>query len=106
MSSFLADRSFAQDCDAADPLAGFRGRFAIDDPSLIYLDGNSLGMLPLATAERIAEVVRHEWGTGLVRSWAQWIALPGRAGDRACLGDGTSWPPPPPAGRAQLRVER
>jgi kynureninase len=81
VSSFPADRSFAQDCDAADPLAGFRGRFAIDDPSLIYLDGNSLGMLPLATAERIAEVVRREWGTGLVRSWAQWIGLPGRAGD-------------------------
>jgi len=81
VSSFPADRSFAQDCDAADPLAGFRGRFAIDDPSLIYLDGNSLGMLPLATAGRIAEVVRREWGTGLVRSWAQWIGLPGRAGD-------------------------
>src|SRR5262252_7037759 len=42
-------------------------------------------MLPLATAERIAEVVRREWGTGLVRSWAQWIGLPGRAGD--LLGD-------------------
>jgi kynureninase len=38
-------------------------------------------MLPLATAERITEVVRREWGTGLVRSWAHWIGLPGRAGD-------------------------
>jgi kynureninase len=81
VSSFPADRSFAQEWDAADPLAGFRERFAIADPSLIYLDGNSLGMLPLATAERIAEVVRREWGTGLVRSWAWWIGLPGRAGD-------------------------
>ena len=81
MSSLTADRSFALQCDAADPLAGFRERFVIDDPSLIYLDGNSLGMLPLATAERITEVVRREWGTGLVRSWAHWIGLPGRAGD-------------------------
>jgi len=81
VSSLTADRSFALQCDAADPLAGFRERFAIDDPSLIYLDGNSLGMLPLATAERITEVVRREWGTGLVRSWAHWIGLPGRAGD-------------------------
>jgi kynureninase len=81
VSSFPTDRSFAQERNAADPLAGFRERFAIDDPSLIYLDGNSLGMLPLATAERIAEVVRREWGTGLVRSWAHWIGLPGRAGD-------------------------
>ena len=81
MSSFTADRSYALHCDADDPLAGFRERFAIDDPALIYLDGNSLGRLPLATAERIAEVVRREWGTGLVRSWAHWVGLPGRAGD-------------------------
>ena len=81
MSSFTADRSYALQRDADDPLASFRARFAIDDPSLIYLDGNSLGRLPLATAERITEVVRREWGTGLVRSWAHWIGLPGRTGD-------------------------
>ena len=81
MSSFTADRSYALQCDAGDPLARFRERFVIDDPSLIYLDGNSLGRLPLATAERIAEVVRREWGTGLVRSWAHWVSQPGRAGD-------------------------
>jgi len=81
VSSPPLDRSYALGCDAGDPLAGLRDRFAIDDPSLIYLDGNSLGMLPLATAERIAEVVRREWGAGLVRSWAGWIGLPGRAGD-------------------------
>lgn len=81
MTTFRADRSFAEECDAADPLASFRERFARDDPSLIYLDGNSLGMLPLATAERIADVVRREWGAGLVRSWDHWIDLPRRAGD-------------------------
>jgi kynureninase len=75
------DRAYAEECDAADPLAGFRERFVHDDPGLIYLDGNSLGMLPLATAERIADVVRREWGAGLVRSWEQWIDLPRRAGD-------------------------
>jgi kynureninase len=76
-----ADRSFALECDAADPLGGFRKRFFLEDPALIYLDGNSLGMLPLTTADRIAEVVRREWGAGLVRSWSHWIGLPGRAGD-------------------------
>ena len=81
MTTFPGDRSFAEACDAADPLASFRERFARDDPSLIYLDGNSLGMLPLATAERIASVVRREWGAGLVRSWEHWIDLPRRAGD-------------------------
>jgi kynureninase len=81
VTTFRADRSFAEEFDAADPLASFRERFARDDPSLIYLDGNSLGMLPLATAERIADVVRREWGGGLVRSWDHWIDLPRRAGD-------------------------
>ena len=81
MTRFSADRSFAAECDAADPLAGFRERFACDDPALIYLDGNSLGRLPLATAERIADVVRRDWGTGLVRSWEHWVDLPRRAGD-------------------------
>ena len=56
-------------------------RFARDDPSLIYLDGNSLGMLPLATAERISEVVRDGWGRGLIRSWGHWMALPHQVGD-------------------------
>jgi kynureninase len=79
------DRSFAQECDAADPLAGFYDRFARDDPSLIYLDGNSLGMLPLATAERISEVVRGGWGRGLIRSWSA----------TAPRSTSTSWPAPP-----------
>ena len=52
-----------------------------DDESLIYLDGNSLGPLPLATAARIDAVVRQEWGGRLVRSWPDWIELPPRAGD-------------------------
>jgi kynureninase len=75
------DRSFAQEWDAADPLAGFRDRFVRDDPSLIYLDGNSLGMLPVATAERISKVVRGGWGLGLIRSWDHWVGLPYRVGD-------------------------
>jgi kynureninase len=75
------DRSFAEERDATDPLAGFRGRFVRDDPSLIYLDGNSLGMLPVATAERIGKVVRGSWGRGLIRSWGHWAGLPRRAGD-------------------------
>jgi kynureninase len=81
VTTFPTSRSFAQECDGSDPLASFRGRFACDDQSLIYLDGNSLGRLPLATAERITEVVRGEWGGGLIRSWDHWIDLPRRAGD-------------------------
>ena len=47
----LLERAVA--LDRADPLAGFPGRFADDGRGLIYLDGNSLGRLPLATVERL-----------------------------------------------------
>ena len=76
-------RVHAGELDAADPLAGFRDRFVRDDDSLIYLDGNSLGPLPPATADRIAEVVGSEWGAGLVRSWGSWVELP-RARPATC----------------------
>jgi kynureninase len=69
------------DLDAGDPLAGFRDRFVALGPGLIYLDGNSLGMLPAATTQRLAEVISQEWGTGLIRSWAHWMDLPGQVGD-------------------------
>ena len=67
--------------DAADPLAGFREAFDLPD-GVIYLDGNSLGPLPRATAGRLEEVVRQEWGRGLITSWnaAGWIEAPQRAG--------------------------
>ena len=81
MATIRTDRAYAEELDAADPLAGFRDRFVRDDESLIYLDGNSLGPLPAATVARIDTMVRQEWGAGLVRSWRSWIELPGRAGD-------------------------
>jgi len=77
-------RTRAAELDAQDPLAAFRDKFARDQRDgreLIYLDGNSLGRLPLATAERIAQVVREEWGAGLIGSWDHWMGLPARVGD-------------------------
>ena len=69
--------------DAADPLRDLRDRFHLP-PGVIYLDGNSLGVLPRATAARVAEVVQREWGEGLIGSWnsAGWIDLPRRIGDK------------------------
>ncbi|MCW2822588.1 MAG: Kynureninase, partial [Marmoricola sp.] len=43
-------------------------RFQLAD-DLVYLDGNSLGALPAGVADRLHEVVRREWGEGLIRSW-------------------------------------
>ena len=69
--------------DAADDLRPFRKRFALPDAT-IYLDGNSLGCLPLDTGPRIAEVVSKEWGQDLIGSWnsAGWIDAPQRIGDK------------------------
>ena len=36
---------------------------------VIYLDGNSLGPLPRATAKRLADCVQSEWGQMLVTGW-------------------------------------
>lgn len=66
--------------DAADPLAPFRDRFLITDEERIYLDGNSLGRMPLRTRARLHEVI-DEWGERLVEAWPGWIDAPARAGD-------------------------
>ncbi len=76
-------RAAAEALDRADPLAGFRDEFALP-ADVIYLDGNSLGAQPIATAARIAAVIGTEWGQGLIRSWndAGWIGLPEAIGDK------------------------
>ena len=63
--------------DAADPLKGFRDRFALPK-GVIYLDGNSLGASPRATSAAIAEVVERQWGGDLITSWNRhnWIDAP------------------------------
>src|SRR5690606_36515465 len=59
----------------------FRGRFVIADDDLIYLDGNSLGRLPIATRDRLVEVIDREWGVDLIRGWSSWVHLSREAGD-------------------------
>jgi kynureninase len=77
----VLDPAHAASLDAADPLAAFGDRFVVDDPGLIYLDGNSLGRLPRVTAERLERLAREEWGGELVRGWDHWLTLPTRVGD-------------------------
>ncbi len=72
----------AEMLDARDPLGALRDRF-IRPPGLIYLDGNSLGMLPQASAEAAADMVSHQWGERLIRSWNEgWIDAPTRIGSK------------------------
>ncbi|MCW7536428.1 kynureninase [Aquabacterium sp. A7-Y] len=69
--------------DRADPLAPLRELFELPEGTL-YLDGNSLGVLPRATPARVHQVVLQEWGRDLIKSWnsAGWIDLPARVGDK------------------------
>src|SRR3954447_8210078 len=89
-------RSAAEARDAADPLAGFRARFAgaEDDGAdrLLYLDGNSLGRMPRETPAALIRVVEQEWAGGLVGSWSAWIGHATRLGD--ALAPGGSAPGP------------
>ena len=73
----------AQALDVADPLAFARKRFALPD-EVIYLDGNSLGALPAATADRLREVTERQWGDDLIGSWNthDWIDWPARIAAR------------------------
>lgn len=73
--------------DADDPLRGFRAEFEVDDETLVYFDGNSLGRLPTATRQRVDEVVAEQWGGRLIRSWTErWMELPTRIGDQIGTG--------------------
>jgi kynureninase len=76
------DPERAEALDGADPLRDFRDRFEVRESHLVYLDGNSLGRLPRATAERLRTVVVDEWGAELIRGWDHWLDLPVGVGDR------------------------
>lgn len=76
-------RESAHELDARDPLAALRSRFTLPS-DVIYLDGNSLGALPLGVRERLENVMSQQWGERLIRSWneSDWYDLPLRVGDR------------------------
>ncbi len=75
----------AEKLDAGDELAAKRAEFVLDGPDgAVYLDGNSLGALPLAVPGRVADVVGRQWGEMRIRSWTEsgWWTAPERIGDR------------------------
>ncbi|MFM6971586.1 MAG: kynureninase, partial [Rhodoluna sp.] len=83
------DRSTAIALDVADPLAKYKSVFQISDPDLCYLDGNSLGRMPLASIKAVNDFLTEEWGKELVDGWAHWIDEAQTAGNllgRAVLG--------------------
>ena len=51
---------------------------------VIYLDGNSLGPLPIAAVDRLERTLEDEWGDRLGTGWpkAGWMDQPSKLGDR------------------------
>ncbi len=81
--SIELSREYARQLDEQDELAVYRPRFFSADADLIYLDGNSLGRLPLRTAERVEQIVNDEWGEKLIRSWGiNWFQAPIQVGEK------------------------
>jgi kynureninase len=76
-------RDYACKLDEADELASYREKFFFADADMIYMDGNSLGKLPLRTAERVEQIIKEEWGTKLIRSWGiNWFRSPIQVGEK------------------------
>jgi len=89
MSIDVTSRTHAEALDAKDPLAAFRNEFVIEDQTLSYLDGNSLGRMPIETIKVVDKYLRNEWGSKLVTGWSGWIDEAQSVGDligRATLG--------------------
>ncbi|MFT5884386.1 MAG: kynureninase [Arcticibacterium sp.] len=62
-----------KELDQKDPLRSFKAKFQLD-PETVYLDGNSLGPLPLKTKALLHETIEHQWGSRLIRSWNEdWL---------------------------------
>lgn len=81
--TFSIAREHALQLDSQDPLASYRDQFVINDPALVYLDGNSLGRMPKVAAERARQIVEEEWGKDLIRGWNKgWWQAPSRVGDK------------------------
>ena len=75
----------AQERDRKDPLAHFKTAF-FHPENEIYLDGNSLGKLPLKAEENVSMLMQEQWGENLIRSWNDhWIDLPKRIAAKLAL---------------------
>ena len=61
--------------DKADPLAPYQNQFN-KPKNVIYLDGNSLGMMPKDIPQLTNEVVTEQWGMELIGGWNNhWLDL-------------------------------
>jgi kynureninase len=73
----MITRAEAVALDKSDVLARKREEFCLPE-NVIYLDGNSLGVLPKSVIARVQHAVEVEWGRDLITSWNKhgWFHLP------------------------------
>ncbi len=68
-------KQIAIEKDNNDDLKSFKSRF-VNNENEIYLDGNSLGKLPVVTENNLITTVKNEWGQNLIRSWNDnWLKI-------------------------------
>ena len=77
----MTERAKAVELDAHDQLSAYRDLFHRPADDRVYLAGNSLGMLPLSTRDRLQGFMEAEWGDEQVRGWQHWLSLPLEVGD-------------------------
>lgn len=69
--------------DREDKLREFKSLFVSTDPDELYMDGNSLGKMPVSTRSILSDVIEHQWAERLIRSWGEnWYDAPLRIGDK------------------------
>lgn len=66
---FETNLNYATSLDKTDRLNKYREQFEISDEKTVYLDGNSLGRLPIRTKSILDNVINKQWGTELIESW-------------------------------------
>ena len=67
-----------RELDRRDPLAGFRGRFALPESGNIHFDANSMGAMPADAPERTMRLLADCWRNKGRRCWAteDWMEKP------------------------------
>lgn len=79
--STLPDLASVRTLDDTDPLKSMRAHFQLPE-GLIYLDGNSLGAPPIASAQNVLRTIEQQWRNDLIGAWTKhdWIGAPRRVG--------------------------
>ncbi len=79
----MSSRTECETLDRKDPFRAHRGHFHVPE-GVIYLDGNSLGLMPKSAPTRVADAISRQWGEDLITSWNtnNWFHLPRVIGDK------------------------